>query len=193
MTKHKKTKDEVIKYFTDQLAEIHSKSEELKERAIRENQPNNFEPIEFGGEPPEGTPLTLAWKAAEKLHKEIKEAYDTLKNAADEVVDIDDNTLSYELEKKDLATFQLACTKAIEKARPELETHRGWKEVLGNLALAVLGVGIVYAIAGLINKAATGNFLFFKTDSEAKLDKLEEALKDICQVIGEDPLNVPSL
>lgn len=76
-------------------------------------------------------------------------------------------------------TFKNSCTDAINTARPELEKHRGWKQVLGNLALAVVGLGALYVVAGLINKAATGNFLFFKTDSANKLDKLEQAIEPI--------------
>lgn len=79
-------------------------------------------------------------------------------------------------EKKDISNFKQNCTQAIEIARPELEKHRGWKQVLGNLALAVVGVGVLYVIAGLINKAVTGNFLFFKTDSSNKIDKLEQLI-----------------
>lgn len=81
------------------------------------------------------------------------------------------------IEKKiDIPIFKERCTKAIDKARSELETHRGWKQVLGNLALAVIGLGVLYLIAGLIHKATTGKFLFFKTDSADKVDQLEKAI-----------------
>lgn len=60
----------------------------------------------------------------------------------------------------------------VAEARPELEKHRGWKQILGNLALAILGLGVVYGIAILINKHVTGHYLFFKTDSAQKLDEL---------------------
>ena len=78
--------------------------------------------------------------------------------------------------KIDTQTFKNSCTDAINTARPELEKHRGWKQVLGNLALAVVGLGVLYVVAGLINKVATGSFLFFKTDSANKLDKLDQAI-----------------
>jgi len=79
-------------------------------------------------------------------------------------------------ENNNILNFKQNCTQAIEIARPELEKHRGWKQVLGNLALAVVGVGVLYVIAGLINKAVTGNFLFFKTDSSNKIDQLEQLI-----------------
>lgn len=75
--------------------------------------------------------------------------------------------------------FKSKCLEAIKDARPELETHRGMKQVLGNLALAVVGLGVFYVIAGLINKAMTGKFLFFKTDSANKVDSLEESLGSV--------------
>jgi len=70
---------------------------------------------------------------------------------------------------------------ALEKAKPMLEKYRGWKEVFGNIALLIAGLGVGYIIAGLINKAATGNFLFFKTDSAHKLDKLQHGIEQIAQ------------
>lgn len=79
----------------------------------------------------------------------------------------------------DLVTFQKRCTDAITSARPILEKHRGWKQILGNLALAVMGIGVLYLAAGLINKALTENFLFFKTDSANKIDQLEQSVKSI--------------
>lgn len=84
--------------------------------------------------------------------------------------------------KIDPQTFKNSCTDAVNTARPELEKHRGWKQVLGNLALAVVGLGVLYVVAGLINKAATGNFLFFKTDSANKLDKLDQTIESIASL-----------
>lgn len=76
-------------------------------------------------------------------------------------------------------TFQTQCSQAIDTARPELEKHRGWKQLLGNLMLAIVGLGVFYVAAGLINKAVTGHFLFFKTDSQQKIDQLEHTLQSI--------------
>ncbi|WP_324607133.1 Dot/Icm T4SS effector Wip [Legionella adelaidensis] len=81
--------------------------------------------------------------------------------------------------KLDIKIFKDNCTRAIDTARLELEKHRGWKQVLGNLALAVVGLGVLYVAAGLVHKAMTGNFLFFKTDSADKIDQLEESIKSM--------------
>ena len=76
--------------------------------------------------------------------------------------------------------FKKRSFKVIEKNQPELEKHRGWKQVLGNLALAIIGLGVLYAAAGLINKASTGNFLFFnKTDSANKVEQLKKSVESI--------------
>lgn len=79
----------------------------------------------------------------------------------------------------DLNTFKRESLDAINKARPVLEQHRGWKQILGNLALAVAGMGVIYLVAGLLNKAVTGNFLFFKTDSAHKIDQIEKSIHSI--------------
>ncbi len=73
--------------------------------------------------------------------------------------------------------FKRTCDTFLASARPVLEEHRGWKQVLGNVALAILGLGIGYLLAAGINKAITGKFLFFKTDSAEKVDAIEESIK----------------
>lgn len=80
--------------------------------------------------------------------------------------------------------FGTLCHQAIKKARPELETHRGWKQVFGNLALAIIGLGIGYVAAGLINLAVTGHFLFFNTDSANKLNEMEKVVNQIVPVVA---------
>ncbi|KTC83658.1 hypothetical protein [Legionella cincinnatiensis] len=80
--------------------------------------------------------------------------------------------------------FSILCHQAIEKARPELETHRGWKQILGNLALAIIGLGIGYVAAGLINLAFTKHFLFFNTDSGKKLNDMEKVVNQTVPVVA---------
>jgi len=83
-------------------------------------------------------------------------------------------------DEKKFEEFKNKCSKAIETAHKELDKHRGWKQILGNLALAVIGLGVLYAGAVVVNKAVTGNYLFFnKTDSANKVDKLEAALRAV--------------
>lgn len=79
----------------------------------------------------------------------------------------------------DVNIFKEQCLEDIKQARPVLEIHRGWKQVLGNLALAILGLGVFYIAATLAHKSYTGKFLFFKTDSALKLDRFESLIKSI--------------
>jgi hypothetical protein len=76
-----------------------------------------------------------------------------------------------------LIQFKRKAVSRIDKARPILEQHRGWKRFLGNLSLAIITFGIGYLPAISINKLITGHWLFFnKTDSEEKIDKLSIAI-----------------
>ncbi len=104
---------------------------------------------------------TVAANAADDLHAKIRTYADPFFA----------NTLSERL-------FRKQCADAINDARPALEQF-GWKEILGNLALAILGLGVVYLVACVINKAVTGHFLFFRMDAAQKLDMLEDKLEQI--------------
>ena len=74
---------------------------------------------------------------------------------------------------------RVQCDDAIKAARPELETHRGWKEVLGNLALIILGV-VGFVVKECINMAQNKPFLFFsKTESAKMVDAIEITLDSV--------------
>ena len=80
----------------------------------------------------------------------------------------------YFTEKKiDYKTYKEISSDIINQERPELDKHRGYKQILGNLLIlmATLGTG------QLVNKACTGNFLFFKTDSSKHINTLNNMLK----------------
>ena len=83
-------------------------------------------------------------------------------------------------EIKGLDNFKSKCHAAIAKARPALT--RGWSQILGNVALAIGLVGLLYVAAGLIHMAKTGDFLFFKTksekDSQQKLNQIEKTIDE---------------
>ena len=75
-------------------------------------------------------------------------------------------------------TFKTECFAAIDRARPYLDPL-DWKGVLGNLALAILGLGVVYAAAGLIKLAVTGDFLFFRPTDQT--DALKENITSVVE------------
>jgi len=65
--------------------------------------------------------------------------------------------------------YKKEALRVINDSRPILEKHRGFKKILGNLALFILTMGTAF----LINKSCTGHFLFFKqTDSAGLLQSL---------------------
>ncbi|MBL7479399.1 hypothetical protein [Legionella bononiensis] len=78
--------------------------------------------------------------------------------------------------------FKSKCVESIEKSKPELEHHRGLKQLLGNIVLAVLGLGVVYLAAAAINKAITGNFMFFKTESAKIVDKIKNNVDELAPI-----------
>ena len=98
--------------------------------------------------------------------------YDSINNAVKE---------HYSLHNIDIKEFRTRCDTAIAAARPVLEQHRGWKQVLENLAFAIVSLGVGYLIAGTIKMALTGDFLLFKpkTDSANKLDALQATIHQI--------------
>ena len=93
-------------------------------------------------------------KTINLLSRSITDALSELESELDSELDSDEKHSKYE-------TFKTACFAAIDRARPYLDPL-DWNGVLGNLALAILGLGVVYAAAGLINRAVTGDFLFFR-------------------------------
>lgn len=64
----------------------------------------------------------------------------------------------------------------IKEERSELDKHRGYKQILGNLPLLIFTLGT----AQLVKKTCTGgNFLFFTTDSSTYVDQLADTLKEV--------------
>ena len=81
---------------------------------------------------------------------------------------------------KNIEQFKQECKEAINEARPQLETHRGWKLTLSYLMLAITGVGALLVVADVAQKYSTGkHFSFFQTDSAQKVYALEEILNKV--------------
>lgn len=79
-------------------------------------------------------------------------------------------------------TFKRTCSRTIKASRETLEKYDGIKQVLLNIGLAILGLGIGFLIAASIKKALTGTF-FFKytndTTNTLNLDVIEQQLPQI--------------
>lgn len=80
------------------------------------------------------------------------------------------------------AEFKKSCNDSIVAARPILEQHRGWKEILYNIALAIAGLVVGYVAAGFYNLITTrGQHFFFKcrTDSAKQIDTMENIVEQV--------------
>jgi hypothetical protein len=102
-----------------------------------------------------------AYRAAKKLYQELEKSI---------------NAYFANPNKETYITYKTNCHTLIENALGELETHRGWAQILGNLALFIAGLGIFYVGAMVLNKLETGRFLFFTTDTSKRIDSFEATL-----------------
>ena len=100
-----------------------------------------------------------------------QELYDTLTLASDAYFN-NPNADTYQ-------EFKTAAQVAIDEAAKTLDEHRGWKQILGNIMLAIIGLGVFYLVAVAIN----GGLFFNKTDSRKKLDTLQQAVEQIAPAI----------
>lgn len=76
-----------------------------------------------------------------------------------------------------VAQFKQNVSASLSRAEPILSRHRGWKQVLTNLVLAVLGFGVGYLVAAACHKIATNRFFFLpQTDAKKCLELVERGL-----------------
>lgn len=76
----------------------------------------------------------------------------------------------------DYDDYRFRSIEIIHQNRSELDQHRGFKKILGNLILLIVTLGTFF----IANKAVNGHFLFFqKTNSAEKLDQLEQTVHRI--------------
>ncbi len=77
------------------------------------------------------------------------------------------------LTKDCFAMFESICRVAIDDAAPALEQYHDLRQILLNLLLCFAGLAIGYALAGAVNRATTGNFLFFKPEIAKQVDEMK--------------------
>ena len=107
----------------------------------------------------------VAADAANILYKKIKQIYK-------------------EVLPSDAEQFKKECQHAIDEARPQLESHRGWKLTLSYLTLTATGLGVLVVLADIGHKLITGkHFSFFQTDAAQKLSALEEKIDEIAVLV----------
>lgn len=87
------------------------------------------------------------------------------------------NQWYFQEEKINYYDYKLRALEIIHEARPLLEQHYDYKELLANLVLLILIIGIPLFIA---NKAVNGHFLFFqKPNCSEPLDKLNQTVSQL--------------
>ena len=79
---------------------------------------------------------------------------------------------------RDYPTFNQTCMDVIAKERPRLDQHRGWSELLINLAIAIPTAGIGLLVKGAINLSHNKSFFFVhKTASSIIVDEVLDDLQ----------------
>jgi hypothetical protein len=141
-------KNEVKLKFHLQLDLLKDKMDDLASR--REKHRNNPEEFES---------FDKAWNAANTLHTELDKAGTVYFNHP--------TPRSYQ-------TFENTCNKLIDDAHVELDKHRGWSELLVNLAIGILTVGAGLLVKGVINLAMNKSFFHVhQTKSSELLDDIK--------------------
>lgn len=73
--------------------------------------------------------------------------------------------------------FQQTCYHPINDAITLVGNHRGHKEILINLGLAILGVGVLYVLAGLIRLSLNQTFYYqVNTDTTNQLQEFQQSI-----------------
>ncbi|KTD06913.1 hypothetical protein [Legionella jamestowniensis] len=84
---------------------------------------------------------------------------------------------------KEFERFNQQSLAAIEKHQPTLERHRNeygqLKQIIGNIVLAIAGIGIFYGVALMINRTINGRYFFFAPQTAQNVSKLENMLPEI--------------
>lgn len=106
-------------------------------------------------------------KLAEKLEQET-EAFEKL---------------TAEERKVQIHSFTKNCKTELNLVKGDFANNRDTNYLWANLVLAVVGLGFIYLGAACINKAVTGNFLFFsQTKSEKVIEELHDEYSNVLRV-----------
>lgn len=70
----------------------------------------------------------------------------------------------------DYQRFKNTCFTHIENERSTLEKHVGWQQILANVVLFIVLMGVGYLAGILINKKMTGQYLFFSPNTDTKIN-----------------------
>ncbi|CEK10421.1 hypothetical protein [Legionella hackeliae] len=143
--------NEELRAFYSQLKQLETKAKELNDKRKQ------------------SLDYSLAADAARDLHSSLHRAFTTF-------IVSDDRKEAYESFSKD-------SLEAIKKHRSPLEKHRKegglFMQILGNVVLGILGLGIFYGAALVVNEAFTGRYAFFAPKTAQEVSKIEKMLPEI--------------
>ncbi|ASQ46149.1 hypothetical protein [Legionella clemsonensis] len=139
-----------LQHFYQQLVQLEQKAKEFK---AKENQSLDYK---------------RAAEATGALYDKLHRAFnDFVKNP---------NEKAFEL-------FSQQSLAAIQKHQPALERHRKeygqLKQIIGNIVLAIVGIGIFYGAALMINRAVNGRYFFFAPKTAQDVSKIEKMIPEI--------------
>ncbi|KTD18548.1 Dot/Icm secretion system substrate [Legionella lansingensis] len=84
---------------------------------------------------------------------------------------------------EDYGTFRKNCLKAIQDNRGELENHREegglLMQILGNIALAIVGLGVFYGVGLLAHRYFYGRFFPFAPETAQQVSEIEMLLPQL--------------
>lgn len=114
----------------------------------------------------------------QRTHYPIEEAEDKKFKAKHLYTDLCLEYNKFRLGKIPYDEFQSNCKNFIALAKPSLEKHRGWKEIILNVLACIASIGIV---PYLEYKKSKGEHYFFKvnTDSINTVEKAEQAINKL--------------
>ncbi|KTD52487.1 aminotransferase class V-fold PLP-dependent enzyme [Legionella quateirensis] len=125
----------------------------------------------------------LTTREKDALLKSDMDIYEHLKKAKIAAITLheglSDAGARYFIKNDNYQTFKTTCDQLLKKAHIELDKHRGWSELLINLAIGLSTIGIGLLVKGAINLANNQSFFFVcKTKSSKMLDDLEDKIHE---------------
>lgn len=127
-------------------------------------------------------------------HEEVAETLSTLTSTLENELNILKGMKGEQYQQHALPMIQ-KCQRMIIDNKKIFQTPRNDNYLKANIALGIIGLGLLYLAAVLINRVITGNYLFFnKTKTVRMIEQVEKFMKE-CEKDGEelagDPFSPP--
>lgn len=87
-----------------------------------------------------------------------------------------------------IPTFLKNSREALEKAKASsLNDYVDTRQILKNIALAIVGLGVFYLMAIGINRAVNKRWLFFKNEAMQQVDQIQKTVNEIAEIADIHP------